>query len=155
MFISRKHLSRRTFLRGTGALVALPFLDAMAPAQTPLRNTAATPKNRFASFYVPHGATMDKWTPATEGSGYAFTEILKPLEPFRDQVNIVSGLAHPYVAGAGGADVSAGANHTRAAAVFLTGSVPVRGAQAHLGVSVDQVAAKQIGQDTPLPSLEL
>jgi len=155
VFISKKHLSRRTFLRGTGAIVALPFLDAMAPAQTPVRATAATPKNRFASFYVPHGATMDKWTPATEGSGFAFTEILKPLEPFRDQINIVSGLAHPYVAGGGGADVSAGANHTRAAAVFLTGAIPERGARAHLGVSADQVAAQHIGQDTPLPSLEL
>ena len=155
MFISKKHLSRRTFLRGTGALVALPFLDAMAPAQTPLRNTAATPKNRFASFYVPHGATMDKWTPSAEGSGFAFTEILKPLEPFRDHVNVVSGLAHPYVAGGGGADVSAGANHTRAAAVFLTGAIPEKGARAHLGVSADQVAAMHIGQDTPLPSLEL
>jgi hypothetical protein len=155
MFIFKKHLSRRTLLRGAGSLVALPFLDAMAPAQTPARRTAAAPKTRFACFYVPHGATMDKWTPATTGTGFAFTEILKPLEPFRDQVNIVSGLAHPYVAGAGGADVSAGANHTRAAAVFLTGAVPERGAQAHLGVSIDQVAAKQIGQDTPLPSLEL
>ena len=98
---------------------------------------------------------MDKWTPAAEGAGFEYTEILKPLEQFRDHINVVSGLAHPYVAGAGGADVSAGANHTRAAAVFLTGAVPERGAQAHLGVSVDQVAAKHIGQDTPLPSLEL
>ncbi len=155
MFIFKKHLSRRTFLRGTGTMVALPFLEAMAPAQTPTRRTAAVPRTRFASFYVPHGATMDKWTPSTTGSGFVFTEILKPLEPFRDHVNVVSGLAHPYVAGAGGADVSAGANHTRAAAVFLTGAVPERGAQAHLGVSIDQVAAKQIGQDTPLPSLEL
>jgi hypothetical protein len=155
MFIFRKHLSRRTLLRGAGSMVALPFLDAMAPAQTPTRQTAAAPRTRLACFYVPHGATMDKWTPSTTGTGFAFTEILKPLEPFRDHVNVVSGLAHPYVAGAGGADVSAGANHTRAAAVFLTGAVPERGAQAHLGVSVDQVAAKQIGQDTPLPSLEL
>jgi len=155
MFIFRKRLSRRTFLRGTGAVVALPFLDAMAPAQTPVRRTAAAPKTRFAGFYVPHGATMDKWTPATQGTGFEFTEILKPIEPFRGHVNIVSGLAHPYVAGAGGADVSAGANHTRAAAVFLTGAAPERGPQAHLGVSIDQVAAKHIGQDTPLPSLEL
>ena len=155
MFITKKHVSRRTFLRGTGAMIALPFLDSMAPAQTPVRNTAATPKTRFASIYVPHGATMDKWTPATEGTGFGFTEILKPLEPFRDHVNVISGLAHPYVAGAGGADVSAGANHTRAAAVFLTGAIPERGARAHLGVSADQVAAKSIGQDTPLPSLEL
>ena len=155
MFITKKHLSRRTFLRGAGAVISLPFLDSMAPAQTPVRNTAANAKTRFACFYVPHGATMDKWTPATEGTGFAFTEILKPLEPFRDHVNVISGLAHPYVAGAGGADVSAGANHTRAAAVFLTGAVPERGPRAHLGVSVDQVAAASIGQDTPLPSLEL
>jgi hypothetical protein len=155
MFITKRHLSRRTFLHGLGASVALPLLDSMVAAQTPLRSSAAAPKTRFAAIYVPHGATMDKWTPATEGQGFAFTEILKPLEPHRDHVNIVSGLAHPYVAGAGGADVSAGANHTRAAAVFLTGSVPVRSAQAHLGVSVDQVIAGQIGQDTPLPSLEL
>jgi hypothetical protein len=136
-------------------MVALPFLEAMVPAQTPLRNPAAAPKTRFASFYVPHGATMDKWTPAADGTGFVFTEILKPLEPFRAHINIVSGLAHPYVAGAGGADVSAGANHTRAAAVFLTGAIPERGARAHLGVSADQVIAQHIGQDTPLPSLEL
>jgi hypothetical protein len=155
MFIARKHLSRRTFLQGAGAAVALPLLDSMVGAQTPLRRSAAAPKTRFVAFYVPHGATMDKWTPAAEGTGFSFTEILKPLEPHRERINIVSGLAHPYVAGSGGADVSAGANHTRAAAVFLTGSVPERGAQAHLGVSADQVAAQHVGQDTPLPSLEL
>ena len=153
MFITRKHLSRRTVLRGIGASVALPLLDSMVAAQTPARTVA--PKTRFAAFYVPHGATMDKWTPAAEGAGFEFTDTLKPLEQFRDRVTVVSGLAHPYVAGAGGADVSAGANHTRAAAVFLTGSVPQRGPQAHLGVSADQVAAQHIGQDTPLPSLEL
>ena len=153
MFISKRHLSRRTVLRGMGATIALPLLDSMVAAQTPLRTAA--PRTRLAAFYVPHGATMDKWTPAAEGTGFGFTEILKPLEPFRDRVTIVSGLAHPFVAGAGGADVSAGANHTRAAAVFLTGSVPVKGAQAFLGVSADQVAARRIGQDTPLPSLEL
>src|SRR5687768_8986985 len=155
MFITKKHLSRRTFLHGMGVSMALPLLDSMIPAQAAARQTAASPKNRLACMYVPHGATMDKWTPAMEGSGFTFTEILKPLEPYRDRLNVVSGLAHPYVAGAGGADVSAGANHTRAAAVFLTGAVPERGAQAHLGVSVDQVAARHIGQDTPLPSLEL
>jgi len=155
MFITKTHLSRRTFLNGIGTAMALPLLESMVPARTALAQTAANPKNRLACIYVPHGATMDKWTPATEGAGFAFTEILKPLEPFRGRINIVSGLAHPYVAGGGGADVSAGANHTRAAAVFLTGSVPERGRQAHLGTSVDQVAAQHIGQDTPLPSLEL
>src|SRR5688500_6901474 len=155
MFITKKHLSRRTFLQGVGATVALPLLDSMVAAQTPLRQGAAAPKTRFVAFDVPRGAPMGKWPPAGEGTGWASTEILNPLEPFRDHINIVSGLAHPYVAGAGGADVSAGANHTRAAAVFLTGAVPERGPQAHLGVSADQVAEKQIGQDTPLPSLEL
>jgi hypothetical protein len=155
VFLTRKHLSRRTFLQGVGATVALPLLDSMVAAQTPLGTTAAAGKSRFIAIYVPHGATMDKWTPAAEGTGFAFSEILKPLEPFRDRLNVVSGLAHPYVAGAGGADVSAGANHTRAAAVFLTGAVPQRGAQAHLGMSADQAVAGHIGQDTPLPSLEL
>jgi hypothetical protein len=155
MFISKKHLSRRMFLQGVGATVALPLLDSMVGAQTPLRQTAAAARPRFVAFYVPHGATMDKWTPAGEGTGFTFSEILAPLEPFRDRLNVISGLAHPYVAGAGGADVSAGANHTRAAAVFLTGAVPERGAQAHLGISADQVAAEHIGQGTPLPSLEL
>ena len=155
MFLTKKHLSRRTFLQGVGATVALPLLDSMAAAQTSIGRSAAAAKPRFVAFYVPHGATMDKWTPSGEGTGFAFGEILKPLEPFRDRLNIVSGLAHPYVAGAGGADVSAGANHTRAAAVFLTGAVPQRGAQAHLGMSADQAVAEHIGQDTPLPSLEL
>jgi hypothetical protein len=155
MFVSKKRLSRRTFLHGMGASMALPLLESMVPAQTPIARTAASPKNRLTCIYVPHGATMDKWTPATEGAGFEFSEILGPLEPFRSQVNVVSGLAHPYVAGAGGADTSAGANHTRAAAVFLSGAVPEKGAQAHLGPSVDQVAARHIGQDTPLPSLEL
>ena len=76
MFIARKHLSRRTFLQGAGAAVALPLLDSMVGAQTPLRLSAAAPKTRFVAFYVPHGATMDKWTPAAEGAGFSFTEIL-------------------------------------------------------------------------------
>ena len=155
MFITKKHLSRRMFLQGVGATVALPLLDSMVGAQTRIASSAAAPKTRFVAFYVPHGAIMDKFTPATQGTGFEFTEILKPLEPFRDRLNIVSNLAHPFVAGAGGADVSAGANHTRAAAVFLTGAVPEKGAQAHLGPSADQIAAAHIGQDTPLPSLEL
>ena len=145
-FITKKHLSRRTFLRGAGVTMALPFLESMVPAQTLLKNTAASPKTRLGCIYVPHGATMDKWTPAGEGTGFAFSEILKPLEPFRDRLNVVSGLAHPFVAGAGGADVSAGANHTRAAAVFLTGAVPERGAQAHLGKSADQARNRSNGK---------
>ena len=80
MFITKKHLSRRTFLRGAGVTVALPFLESMVPAQTPLRNTAAIPKTRLGCFYVPHGATMYKWTPAGEGKDFQFSETLSPLE---------------------------------------------------------------------------
>lgn len=151
-FITRKHLSRRTFLRGSGVAIALPLLDSMVPALTPLANAAARPRTRLSCIYFPHGATMDKWTPATAGKGFAFTEILQPLEPFRDRINIISGLGLPL---AYGSDGSAGANHTRSSAVFISGAHPATGAQAHLGTTVDQVAAQHIGQDTPLPSIEL
>jgi len=150
-FISKKHLSRRTFLRGAGVTVALPLLDSMLPAQTPLAKTAATPKSRFCGIYVPHGATMDKWTPAQEGAGFEFTESLKPLEKYRNRVNVVTNLAHPL---AGGVGSDAGADHARSAAVFLSGAHPEKGA-VHAGVTVDQVLAEHIGQETPLPSIEL
>jgi hypothetical protein len=150
-FISKKHLSRRTFLRGVGVTVALPLLDSMVPAQTPLVKTAATPKSRFCGIYVPHGATIDKWTPAQEGAGFEFTESLKPLEKYRNRVNVVTNLAHPL---AGGVGSDAGADHARSAAVFLSGAHPEKGA-VHAGVTVDQVLAEHIGQETPLPSIEL
>jgi hypothetical protein len=149
-FIAKRHLDRRTFLRGAGTAIALPLLESMLPAMT-ARATAA-PRSRLACIYVPHGATMDKWTPAADGAGFGFTEILKPLEPFRDRLNIVSNTSLPL---AYGSDGSAGANHTRSSAVFLSGAKPASGAQAGLGITVDQVAARAIGQDTPLPSLEL
>jgi hypothetical protein len=150
-FIFKKHLSRRTFLRGAGVTVALPLLDSMLPAQTPLAKTAATPKSRFCGIYVPHGATMDKWTPAQEGTGFEFTESLKPLEKYRNRVNVVTNLAHPL---AGGVGSDAGADHARSAAVFLSGAHPEKGA-VHAGVTIDQVLAEHIGQETPLPSIEL
>jgi hypothetical protein len=122
-FITKKHLPRRTFLRGVGVTVALPLLDSMVPAQTPLARTAANPASRLSCIYVPHGATMYKWTPATEGSGFAFTETLAPLEKLRDRICVVSNLAHPA---AGGAGSDAGADHARSAAVFLSGVHPER-----------------------------
>ncbi|MBV8846686.1 MAG: DUF1552 domain-containing protein, partial [Bryobacterales bacterium] len=85
-FIAKRHLPRRTFLRGLGVSLALPLLDSMVPAQTPLAKTAANPKSRFCGIYIPHGATMDKWMPAKEGSGFDFSESLKPLEKLRDRV---------------------------------------------------------------------
>jgi hypothetical protein len=117
-FIAKKHLSRRTFLRGAGVAVALPLLESMVPAATPLAQTAASPRTRFGAIYVPHGATMYAWTPEKEGTGFEFSEILKPLEPFRDQVNIISDLNHPAAYGSG----SATANHNRSAAAFLSGA---------------------------------
>ena len=123
-FITKKHLPRRTFLQGMGVTLALPLLDSMIPAATAQSKTAALPKSRFCGIYIPHGATMDKWTPATEGGGFAFTETLKPLEKLRDRLVVVSNLAHPM---AGGKGSDAGADHARSAAVFLSGAQPQKG----------------------------
>ena len=150
-FITKKHLPRRTFLRGVGATIALPLLDSMVAAQTPIRKTAAAARSRLSCIYVPHGATMDKWTPAATGRGFEFTEILTPLEKVRDRITVVSNLAHAK-AGAVGSD--AGADHARSAAVFLSGEQPARDA-IRVGSTIDQIAVRHIGQDTPLPSLEL
>jgi len=150
-FITKAHLPRRTFLRGVGATIALPLLDSMVSAQTPIRKTAAAARSRLSCIYVPHGATMDKWTPAAPGKAFAFTEILQPLEKYRDRVTVVSNLAHAN-AGAVGSD--AGADHARSAAVFLSGAQPARNV-IKVGPTIDQIAAAHIGQDTPLPSIEL
>lgn len=149
--ITKKHLPRRTFLRGVGVTLGLPLLDSMIPAQTPLAKTAAAPKSRFCGIYIPHGATMDKWTPAQDGSAFQFTESLKPLEKLRDRVNVFSNLAHPQASGVGS---DAGADHARSAAVFLSGAHPEKGS-VHGGITIDQVLAQHVGQDTVLPSLEL
>ncbi len=155
MFIAKKHLSRRTLLRGAGAAIALPLLDSMVPAGTALAPTAAKPKSRLGCIYIPHGATMDKWTPAATGSRFELSEILSPLQPFKDQICVVSGLAHAQVAPWTGEDTGGAENHVRAAAVFLSGAHPVKGDQALVGPTVDQLAAAALGQDTPLPSVEL
>jgi len=151
-FITKKHLSRRTFLRGSGVTLALPFLESMLPAQAPAKLAASMSKTRLSFIYFPHGVTMDHWLPATEGAGFEFTPILKPLEPFRDHVNVIS---NTYAPMAYGADASAAANHTRSSAVFITGARPEETPRPVLGESADQIAAKSIGQDTPLPSIEM
>src|SRR4051812_46788786 len=107
-----------------GVSIALPLLDSMVPAATALAQTAATPRSRFCGIYVPHGATMDKWTPSTEGTGFALPETLEPLDKLRDHINIVTNLAHPM---AGGKGSDAGADHARSAAVFLSGAHPEKG----------------------------
>src|SRR6516162_7162130 len=150
MFIAKKTLPRRTVLRSVGAAVALPLLDAMIPALTPLAKAAATPQLRFGAIYFPNGAIMQELTPKTVGEGFEFTPILKPLEPFADSLAVVTNLtrSHP------GSQVG---DHAVSAAGFLTGVWPKRteaeDVLAH--TTIDQIVAQKIGQDTPLPSLEL
>ena len=155
MYLAKKRLSRRTLLRGAGAAIALPLLDSMIPARTALAQTAAVPKSRLGCIYIPHGVTMAKWTPAAAGSSFELSEILQPLEPFRERICVVSDLAHQPVAPWTGEDTGGAENHVRAAAVFLSGAHPMKGDHAFLGPTVDQVAAQHVGQDTPLPSIEL
>jgi len=150
-FVTKKHLSRRTFLNGAGVTLALPFLESMIPAVAALGQTAAArARTRLGCVYFPHGAIMNKWTPATEGSGFELSEILQPLKPFHSQINVISGLESAQAYGSG-----ATANHNRSAASFLSAAHAETGAQPHLGVTIDQVVARKIGQDTPLPSIEL
>jgi hypothetical protein len=149
MFITRKSLPRRTFLKGVGVSLALPLLDSMVPARTLLAQTPAKAMPRLGFVYVPHGAIMDKWTPAAVGGGFEFTPILKPLEPFRDRLNVVSGLGHRA------ADTTA--VHSLSPTTWLSGVRPkaTQGVDAYAGVTADQIAAQAIGQETTLPSMEL
>jgi hypothetical protein len=149
MFITRKFLSRRAWLKGMGAAVGLPFLESMVPALTPTTK-AAGPPLRFGVVYFPNGAIMQQFTPATTGEGFSFTPILKPLEPFKDSLVVVTNLtrSHP------GSQVG---DHAVSAAGFLTGVWPKRTEAEDVlaNTTIDQIVAKQIGQDSPLLSLEL
>ena len=151
-YLTKKQLSRRTLLKSAGASIALPLLESMIPAGVANTATAATPRSRLACIYIPHGAVMSRWTPATDGAGFTFPPTLKSLEPFRDRLNVISDLTLPL---AYGQDASAGANHTRSSAVWITCAKPETGASPRLGTSMDQVAAQYVGQETPLPSLEV
>src|ERR1041385_1324353 len=152
-FITKQHLPRRTFLRGLGVTMSLPLLDSMIPAQTPLTRTAANPQIRLGLCFIPHGAVMTHWTPAGEGA-LTLSRTLTPLEPFKNQLVVVSNLAHKMAAPAGPGDN--GGDHTRSPAVFLNGVHPKRtdGADIRAGVTIDQIAAAHVGQETRLPSLE-
>ncbi len=154
MIITRKHLSRRTFLRGAGVAVGLPLLESMIPAATALGQTVANPRIRLGFLYMPHGAMMSNWTPATEGTDFELSRILSPLKEVKNQVVVVSGLGHKN---AGATNGDSGGDHGRSPTVFLSGSRPRRteGEDVRAGMTVDQMAAAVIGQDTPLPSLEL
>ncbi len=146
MFVTKKHLSRRTVLRGLGATVALPLLDAMIPARTALAHTAAAPTPKLAFVYFPHGAIMNRWTPAAEGRGFELSPLLEPLAPFKSHLTIVSGLENKH---------ASGPTHAITPGTWLSGVSPRISHDPYGGITADQIAVQHIGQDTPLPSLEV
>ena len=152
MIVTKKHLPRRAFLRGVGATLALPLLDSMVPALS-AQSAVAKPVLRLGFVYHATGMIMDRWTPAAEGSGFEFTPTMKPLEPFRDRILVMSGLAQVN----GRALGDGPGDHARGGAVFLTGVHPKKteGAGIQCGISVDQIAAKELGKHTQLASLEI
>src|ERR1019366_1777315 len=148
MFNTKTSLDRRTFLRGAGVTLALPLLEAMIPASTARAATAA-PVRRFGAAYSPNGMIMAQWTPASAGSSFELTPILKPFEPVRDQMVVVSGLGSGPVRTGG---------HALATPTFLTGvTAPNRteGADLRAGTTIDQALASKYGQETVFPSLEI
>ncbi len=147
MYITKKHLPRRTFLRGVGATLALPLLDAMIPAGTALAATAAAPKPRMGFFYFPHGAVMDRWTPKQAGRDFELPEILAPLAPFKQYMTVVTNLRNRAA--------ESPAPHAITPGTWLGCVAPAPTHDPHAGTSADQVAAQHIGLDTPFPSLEL
>jgi len=156
MFITKKHISRRTVLKAAGVTLGLPFLDAMVPAATALAQTAAVPKMRTGFFYMPHGAVMyntahgpamDKWTPSGSGSDFKLSPILSSLEPYKKYVSSFGNLENA---------ATAGSVHSFTPSTWLSCTRPDTGrAKAHMAVTLDQVISKIISQDTPLPSLEV
>ncbi len=164
MFITKKHISRRTMLQGMGAAVSLPFLEGMAPAQTPIRETAANAPLRVAAIEMVHGAAgcspygqeQHLWAPVADGAAFDLTPTsMLPLEPFREYLTIVSNTdvvpAEAFVLSEVGAD------HFRSSAVFLTQAKPkmTEGSDVYVGTSMDQLYAQRFGQDTPIPSIQL
>jgi hypothetical protein len=146
MFITKKHLSRRTVLRGFGVSMSLPLLDAMVPAATALAKTAAAPRPRLGFFYFPHGAVMEKWTPAQTGRDFEMSPILEPLAPFRNQLTLVSNL--------GNKPGESRAVHALVPATWLSCVHPKEGLEPQMAPTADQIAARHIGQETPWPTLE-
>jgi hypothetical protein len=149
------HLSRRTILRGVGISMALPWLEAMGPMNSwgAVTSPVGTAPNRMAFLYVPNGVNMTDWTPKTDGSGFELPPILKPLDPVKEKLMVLTGLtadkARPH--GDGGGD------HARALSAFLTGAQPRKtdGTEIRAGISVDQVAASRLAEKTRLASLEI
>ncbi len=158
MMITKKALPRRTFLRGMGTALALPLLDAMVPALSAQSRTAARPVRRLGFLYLPNGVAMnhtgiDYWKPAGAGRAFEFSPILTPLEPYRERLVAVSGLSHGQAESLGDGN----GDHTRSTATWLNGVHPnfTQGADVRAGITADQLAAAEFGQETPLPSIEL
>ena len=146
MFISKKHLTRRTMLRGVGTAIALPLLDAMIPAHTALAQTAAKATPHLGFIYFPHGAVQNRWTPTGEGKIAEFSDILKPLDAYKSMTTVFSNIDN---------QAAVGPVHALAPGTWLSCVRPAISQDAHGGTTADQLAAQQIGQDTPLPSLEV
>src|SRR5213593_4059417 len=153
MFITKKHIPRRTVLKGAGAALALPLLEAMVPAATAMAQTAAKPKPRFVACFVPHGMAPGYWVPEKEGTDFDFKFCFRPLEPFREYVTLTSGLHSRSAEPPPGVT---GADHWVAAA-FLCANKPKKtaGADVYAGTTIDQIIAQKIGQDTLMPSMQL
>ena len=151
MIITQKAIPRRTILRGIGAALALPFLDAMTPALAALQSTAAKRATRLSFVYAPNGMIMSQWTPKTVGAAFELTPTLEPLAAFRDRMLVLTGLNQSSANPLPGEGESA--PHERAGATFLTGVHPRR--EGHVGISVDQIAAKELGKQTQFASLEM
>ena len=148
MFLTRKHLSRRTLLKGVGASLGLPLLDAMIPAGTALAQTAAAPPPRLGFVYFPHGALQDEWQPKKIGRDFDFPFILKSLEPLREYLTVVSGLRNKGGEG--------GTPHGYTEETWLSCVLPrTRNVATGRGVTIDQIAARRLGKTTTLPSMEL
>ena len=154
MMIFKKSIPRRTFLRGAGTALALPLLDAMFPAFASAAQTASRTATRLSFLAVPNGIIMDKWTPAAIGGEYPITPVLEPLAAFQDRMLVLSGLANNE---ARKLEFEIAGDHPRACSAYLTATHPkmTSGADIHCGVSVDQVAAGELGRRTRLPSLEI
>jgi hypothetical protein len=153
MMLTKKALDRRTFLRGAGIAMALPLLDAMVPALTAMRVSEASPALRLGFVYVPNGIIQKAWLPSIVGEGYELASTMKPLEPYRDKMLVLSNLMQN-----GGRALGDGAgDHARAGATWLTGVHPKRteGSNIRAGISADQVAARELGKKTQFGSLEL
>jgi hypothetical protein len=146
MFVTRKHLTRRTVLRGMGTALSLPLLDAMIPAHTALADTAANPTPHLGFIYFPHGAVQNKWTPTGEGKIAEFGEILKPLDKYKSMTTVFSNIDN---------QAPVGPVHALSPGTWLSCVHPAISQDAHGGTTADQIAAQKIGQDTPLPSLEV